>query len=777
MPRKTENKNSIREKLKYLGLDLENIPTELKSHKPLEYRITKFYEEKQYKQYRYIPIKDIQILLSPTNRLDDIEEKYKKSSPLEDYLDNKKEKNILKYATFLNMLKSFDVDDVEKISEEQTKLSKKIPFKVKYEHNYLWQIYYSENTDQYFMLVPTEDADYSTFFYLLKKKIEKNRAEKIFVPVRNIEYSNQYLKKEDFGDIENYLWLFTKDWPLVYEVYDKSNKLTIEIVGETEVYQKIKTCYKKTLKNKEEANKFYKLLKAMFILQTELPHYFFFTTNISKTGEIEFYLENEKIEYDDIAEWLTDEYHIGEDKQKVAEDLIAENKEKLEKLKTKIAMQEIEYLAKEKQISTFLECKKTFFGKFKYYFKYSKKNNKNKIKQNLKLPDEKIKNEPIIEEKETNTKKKRKKNYNIEELIELYRIIEEKEIELKNIVMDLNSLKLKNKNMQKKIENATAFIEEIDSHKKSIFEFWKYSNKDEMATLPEGEAEEVNIIKKITKVFDYEQDFEKFGKTMDKMQRKLLNKEETDSIYIISTNILKLLNKIKINDFTPKDIETSLKEIKKEAVTEKILSDSEEFDIFGGMHKDSTKVSKINNKKHRELPKDKYNILEISKNTKQISYKLSLERVINSVKGAITKPVVPENISIYKAIPDEKIDDRMINIFNINPEKEMEENTNSQSKRINFYKFNIKEGTNAIAFTNCIFYDNQNKTLPVGQDLSTKIMIDINKLNISLKNKNVFRIIDFEDNKDDFSKTDIKTVTVYEYDTEFKKQEEKQIKN
>ena len=118
----------------------------------------------------------------------------------------------------------------------------------------------------------------------------------------------------------------------------------------------------------------------------------------------------------------------------------------------------------------------------------------------------------------------------------------------------------------------------------------------------------------------------------------------------------------------------------------------------------------------------------------------------------------------------------MINIFNINPEKEMEENTNSQSKRINFYKFNIKEGTNAIAFTNCIFYDNQNKTLPVGQDLSTKIMIDINKLNISLKNKNVFRIIDFEDNKDDFSKTDIKTVTVYEYDTEFKKQEEKQIK-
>ena len=34
--------------------------------------------------------------------------------------------------------------------------------------------------------------------------------------------------------------------------------------------------------------------------------------------------------------------------------------------------------------------------------------------------------------------------------------------------------KLKNKNKQKKIENATAFIEEIDSHKKSIFEFFLF---------------------------------------------------------------------------------------------------------------------------------------------------------------------------------------------------------------------------------------------------------------------------------------------------------------
>ena len=166
MAKKTVENNTkgIEKKLEYLGLDLDKIPRTLKKFEPLEFRVPRFYEEKQYRQYRYIPIKDIQILLSPTNRLDEIEEKYKKASPLADYLDNKSEENILKYTTFLNMLKEFKIEDVEKIEEEQSNLSKKIPFKVKYQNNYLWQIYYSENTDKYFMLVPTEDSDYSSFF-------------------------------------------------------------------------------------------------------------------------------------------------------------------------------------------------------------------------------------------------------------------------------------------------------------------------------------------------------------------------------------------------------------------------------------------------------------------------------------------------------------------------------------------------------------------------------------------------------------------------------------
>ena len=719
MPKKLKVQENIEEKLEYIGLDLDKIPASIKKFEPLDFRIPKFYDEKQYRQYRYVPIKDIQILLTPTNRLDELEEKYKNASPLYEYLDQKNEENILKYTKFLEMLKQVKIEDIEKIEEEQANLNKKIPFKVKFEGNYLWQIYYSENTDKYFMLVPTEEADYSTFFFLLKKQLEKRRTGKIFVPIRNVGYSSEYIRKNEFEDLENYLWLFTKDWPLIYEVYDKKDELTIQIVGETEVYEKVKSSYNKQLKNKEEATQFYKLLKAMFILQTELSDYFHFRTDIDKRGEIEFYFEDEKMEYLELPQWILDQYILGLEKIDVANDLIEENKMKLKKLQEEGAMQEIEYLAKEKQISTFLECKKTFFGKFKYYFKYSKKSKNKKIEKQEEIID----NEKIEKAKKKKTRNKPKKgNYTLEELLELYQELAKLENELKNLLMDINALKLKNKNRKKKIENATKFIEEIDSHKKSIFEFWKYTNKDEVAALAEGEVEEVSTIKKITKVFEFEDDFEKFGKMMDKIQRRVLTKEETDSLYLLSTNLVDILNKVKNNEVLPKDIENSLKEIKKEAKEEKMLTADEEFDIFGGIVHDRTRVSKIKNKKHREIAKDKYSILEINKNTKQIGYKLALEKIVGNIKNALEKVVVVDDLPIYKAIADEELKKNNFNLFNINEELEMNDIIEKDEDKINLYKINLKKGINAISYTNIIFYDNQNKTLPVGQDLSSKIL-------------------------------------------------------
>ena len=769
MPRKKKEKiEGIEDKLEYLGLELDNIPKKLKEFEPLEFRVSRFYDEKQYRQYRYIPIQDLQILLSPTNRLEELGEKYKKASPLYEYLDNEKEENILKYTTFLNMLKNFNIEDVENVEKEQNNLNREIPFKIKYQGNYLWQIYYSENTDKYFMIVPTEDTDYSTFFYILKKKIENKKNAKIFVPVSNVKYSNKFWNKSAFEDMENYLWMFTKDWPLIYEVYDKNEELSIQIIGETNVYGKIKTPYKIELKTAKEANEFYKLVKALFILQTELPHYFNFTTNIDENCSLEFYLEDQKIQYKYMTSFIRDQYKVALKSRKEIRSKIRFYKKKLEELKQIAAEQDIEYIAKEKQISTFLECKKSFFGKVKYFFKYSKKSNKVRKEAEEQEYEEIEENnqeelpKAMKEEKKEKKKIPIKKVYTLEELIENYKELEKLETEMKNLLMDVNALKLKNKNMEKKIQNAAKFIEEIDSHKKSIFEFWKYSNKDEIAVLPEGELEEVNVIKRIEKTFDYEEDFEELGKKLDRMQRKNLSKEEIDATFIASTNVVEILNKIKTNNIMPEDIEKSLKEIKKEAIDEKSLA--EEYDIFGNLIEDNTKVKKIKNKKHRELPRDKYNILDVNKNTKQIGYKLTLQSIIKNVTSALEKGVIPENLPVYKAVLDDKLNNKEINVFNINPEEEIKDAMIEDGNKINLYKINVKEGTNGVAFTNIIFYDNQNKTLPLGMDLSTKLILNTAKLHLNLLSKKTFKVAKLEDEKDDFSEVLVKDVEVYEYE-------------
>ena len=119
---------------------------------------------------------------------------------------------------------------------------------------------------------------------------------------------------------------------------------------------------------------------------------------------------------------------------------------------------------------------------------------------------------------------------------------------------------------------------------------------------------------------------------------------------------------------------------------------------------------------------------------------------------------------MYKAINNKSLNNKEINIFNINSENEMKYAVEYYENKINLYKLNVKEGTKGIGFTNIIFYDNQNKTLPVGMNLSTKMIVDTSKLHLNLLSTNSFRIVSFKDEKDDFSDISIKEVEVFEYD-------------
>ena len=248
---------TIEEKLKYIGLDLNKIPAFLKEFTPLDFRPSKIKEDNKHIVYKYVPVDQIQILITPKNRLDDIEQKYAKAAPISAYLEPNSEENIERHAKFLSMLKQVSIEEIDNSLEEQKKLDKKIPFDVKYYKSYAWQIYYSEFSKQYFMMMPSEDADYEKMFLLLKLQIECNKSKskkvpQIFVPINYVDYSELYLKKSEIKDIENYLWLFTKDWTNIYEIYDKNNELSIEITGQTNVYENIKSKYKVVLSNNQE---------------------------------------------------------------------------------------------------------------------------------------------------------------------------------------------------------------------------------------------------------------------------------------------------------------------------------------------------------------------------------------------------------------------------------------------------------------------------------------------------------------------------------------------
>ena len=747
---------NISEKLEYICLDLKQIPETLKYVENINYKPNVGIEENKYRQYRFVSPKELEILISPCNRLEDTKTKYLKAKPLISYIVPKTEEDKNFHEEFIRMLEEVDIDEIKQIEEEQQLLNKKIPFRVRYPKNYLWQIYYSENDDKYFMIVTTEDQDYSTFFYVLKKQLEKKKAGKIFVPISNIDYSKEILNKTEIESLENYLWTFTNDWPSIYEIYDKAGKVSLQIIGQTQVLGAIKSEYKVKLTSKIDASKFFKLVKALYILQTEIPEYYKIEVQIDKQGELEFQYQNKVLKYDELADFVNEQYKrlIEIEEENIKNNI--KYQKKLNLLKKETEKLEIDYIEKEKQISTFLECKKTFFGKVKYFFKYSGKKKKKEENKDVEEKEEKILEErSFIEEKI-------KKQYMLDDLLEKGKITASKEKEFNNTKMDINALKLKKVNLIKKIENASAFIAEIDSHKKSIFEFWKYSNKDEVKSLAEGEEEIINV-KPHAKIFEFEEDFEEFGTTMDQIQRTKLNKEELDSIYLSTTEQILPINKVKTNSLEPKELDKYLKGLKLE---QKELNGKleDEIDVFGGLEEDTRKIKKLDNKSHRENPKNKFLILGLAKQYKVVDYKVNLSQAIWRINDAINKITTSQDIVAYMWTEDgENIDANKINVFNLNAEDEIQKAIEkSENNKVNLYKIQLEKGSNVIAFSNCIYYDNQNKTLPVGMDNDTRIIAKLSDMDIKLESKKVIRIGKLDDEKIG-TKLIVKNINVLEY--------------
>ncbi len=783
MPRNAIEKDNIKDKLKYIGLDLENIPEFIKNRTSINYKPSRGYDENKYNIYKFIDVRDIQILLTPTNRMDLLIDKYDKASPLNQYMISDDEENIVKHTMFLNMLKKVKLEEIKKVEEEQKELNKELPFKVRYSENYLWQIYYSEVSNQYFMLEPVIDSEYACFFYLLKKQIEcfkKNKEYKIFVPICHLDYSGKYLKKSELSDIENYLWLFTKDWPTIYEVYDKDNKLTIQIVGETVVYEKVKSYYKIILNNKEEAMEFFKLLKALFILQTEVKGMYEFNCKINDEGGLDFFYKEIQITYDNLSKFVKTEYDYTKKNLEIALKDKAELDEYLNKLKEEATEKDLEYFSKEKEIATYLECKKTFFGKIKFFFKNKKKNKESGLssKKGKRFKPEEIQEKKEKEETENKERidvinkllKENKKFYTIEDLVKLCGIYKEEITRNKNTTLDIKAMKNKIEIMTLKIKNAKIYIDEIDKHNKSIFDFWKFTNKDNALALNEGKEDEVAEVE-LEKTFDYEEDFEDLGKKVDKEQRKYLNKEECDSIFSTTTDAISAINLIKkySGKKIPKtkltQLDSILKSLQKEAEEEKEFFLKEDFDIFGGLTDDNTKIKSLDGKRHREIEKSKYKILDITKNTDIDQFKDTLETINTRLENAMNKSNSIIAMSLY--LPSKNIPKGEYSLYNIVPENTINSLTKKSESII---RVNIKEDMPAIYLSNIIYFDNNNNTLPRGMEVEDLVLLDNERYKFELVNTTEFKV-----NKEIDGKMLVQSIEMNEYDLTLKEDTEDEI--
>lgn len=730
-------KEDIIEKLNIIGLDLDNLPRFFEDNKPIVFNPSRLNNDKELKVYKYVSIKDIEIYCTTAYRDDQIKEKYDKCIAFGTYIKQAQDDE----EKAIELMKVFDKISeagIRRISLEQSKMEKKIPFTVSFNRNQLWQIYYSEYSGKYFMLFSLKEDTFDELFYLIKKKIELEnlkRDEKVYVPISYVNYSEKHLTNKQINDIENYLWVFTKNWPLSYEVHDMDGNLTTQIVGETPIYETLKTMYKIVLRTKEEAEEFYKLVKALFMIQTELGNRYSFSTRINNQNGIEFCYNGKEIKYNDLPEFIKDKYISTETTIKEFNQEAFELEKKLKELKEVSKKKDAEYFMKQKEISTYLECKKTFFGKVKYFFSKKKTKVTEEENQNTELEnkkDEKRETKPIQAFSSDN-----KKYHTIDDLVTVQALYEKSERYVKDLRQDIKALELKIVNTERKIENATIYINEIDQHKKSLFEFWKFANKDELLELETGEETYQTDSIKLKKKFDYDYDFEDFGINYDKLQRTKFSKQELDSIFISSTNVLPIINMLKSGEMNREVIEEELRNLKSEYfTTQNSMFNKNDFDIFGAMKDDSTQVRYLNNKSHREHEKDKFQVLNVNKKIDIFDFTEKLQIIVGSLNEAMHKVKFDYDMSIYQvASINEKIHKTEYSIFNINAERELQSYQNKFETAVKLFKLNFKEGFPAVFFTNSVYYDNINNTLPNGMDVTSKLLIDTELFEYDLVSK------------------------------------------
>ena len=379
-------------------------------------------------------------------------------------------------------------------------------------------------------------------------------------------------------------------------------------------------------------------------------------------------------------------------------------------------------------------------GKVKYFFKSKKKDdvivshmNKDRMKDIL--SHDKIKEEVHDNRLDLD------KQYTVEDLLNICKELHDSIRENKNVKLDIKALNNKVENLERKIKNATLYINEIEKHKKSIFEFWKFANKDEVKVLEEGNNEEEKNALNLKRTFNYEDDIENLSNNVDSNQRKKLSHEELDATFAANFVLdgINIVSKDKIVKEDEEKIKSLLYSLQNEYSLNIDKIEKKDFDIFGNVSEDKTKIKTLKNNTHREVEKDKFKILDVNMNTQLDTFMEKLVELKNILQKETNKIETPYDLTLYKA-STEKLETTGFDKFNLNPIETLKKIDSNKNEEIYLYKVNVPEKTHLIFYSNIVFFENKNQTLPLGMDISQETLINMDMYRLELKDKEEFNI-------------------------------------
>lgn len=703
--------------LEYIGLNINRISKYVKAEKPKYTTAKAFDNAVAYRVYKKIPIKSIEILISKTDRTTDIKERYQRSIPIDQYIKENKEE-------FVDLANKTSIDAIKKLEDLQNSFEKQIPYFVKFDKNYIWQIFYSRAENKYFMLFPINEGETEVLFYMLKEKIANND-KYIYVPICKEECEGKLISTTRIKDLENYLWMFTSIWPQIYEVTDEKNKTKLYIIGKIIVQNDFKTKYRIELKDEKSAEEQYTLFKALFIIMTETKYIYKFYPEINDKGSLILTFNGKEIDIKNMKEFTSRETARQQNKKYELKRLSEKNLKQLEKIKEIIEEQNKVYSSQEKQIAIFMSCRKSFFKRVKFFFTNNKKftliNKKNmeKIEKEVKETEQ---NESENIYTEIGDTLEITDMFTISDLVKTALQTKKESDTYKNILADIKAQKIKQKNMKHKIENAQIYLDEIEEHKKSWLGFWRFTNKDNENVLTSGQDIEEQSKRRNT--FSLNENFDAFAEEVDNFQRKKLSIEECDALFV-ARYLLPGINSV----ITRSD--TYILDEEYEQLEKEYKQQDHESSFFGNYADESTKVKTLNNKKFRENRKNLFAILKFNEYTSLDDFKERMRATGVLVNEAYQKLVAQYNMTVYYS----KRNKGYI-IGDIDPYKLLKDESVKK-----LYKMNTGDQTHIIYLSNIIFYENRNKTLPVGMDESTEFITKVGE-NRKISDSNIKLLIE-----------------------------------